>query len=154
MECETGVATSGSSTTLVDSTRLEADDYFNTWVLRVAGGTGLGQTATITDYASGTFTFTALSGGSTPDATTVYYVEPAGNLHPAGVKFDDCVLAACYAETEKQIEEVNEGAVELFYKVNLPYAQKDDGLTRPRKLTRGIRRLERTWNTVTTDHDL
>jgi hypothetical protein len=155
MECETGVATSGSATTLVDTGRLEANDYFNTWILRVVEGVGLGQTATITDYSSnGTFTFTGLSGGSTPDSTTVYYVEPAGNLHPAGVKFDDCVIAACYAEAEKQIEEINEGAVELFIKVNLPFAHKADSLTRPRTLRKSRVVRERTWNTVTTDHDL
>lgn len=162
MRCETGVATGGSPTTLVDSDRLEADDYFNDWVLTVVGGTGLGQTAIVDSYASGTFTFTALSGGSTPDTTTVYYIEPAANFHPAGMKFDDCVMAACYAEAEKQIEEINEGAVELFYKVHLPFAHNLDSLSRPRRLIgkRGYgrntrnRMHDRTWLNVTTDHDL
>ena len=163
MKCETGVATGGTSATLVDSGRLEADDYFNGWILTVVDGTGLGQTATITDYteSSGTFAFTALSGGSTPDTTTVYYVEPASNLHPAGVKFDDCVMSACYAEAEKQIEEINEGAVELFYKVHLKFAHNLDSLSRPRRLVgkRGYgrrtrnRMRDRTWLNVTTDHD-
>ena len=162
MDCETGIATNGTSTTLVDSDRLEADDYFNDWILTVIAGTGLGQTATITGYAesSGTFTFTALSGGSTPDTTSVYYVEPAANLHPAGFKFDDAVLQACLAEAETQIEEMNEGAVELFYKVALPFAHNADSLSRPRRLRpRKLHRRYplnycRTWLNVTTDHDL
>ncbi len=161
MDCETGTADSGSPTTLVDGDRLEADDYFNGWILTVIAGTGLGQTATITDdYAgsTGTFSFTALSGGSTPDTTTVYYVEPAANLHPAGFRFDNHVLAACYAEAEKQIEEINEGAVELFYKVNLGQAHQIDNLSRPRRLlgrrnSRGYY-PQKTWLNVTTDNDM
>lgn len=157
MDCETGTATSGAATYLADTGRAEADDYFVAWVLTIIAGTGLGQTATITAYtgASGKFEFTALSGGSTPDTTSVYYVEPASNLHPAGVKFDNCVLQACYAEAEKQIEEINEGAVELYYKVNLPFAHKMDSRSRPRTL-RSKRTIvrERTWHNVTTDHDM
>ncbi len=151
MDCETGTATAGAATSLTDSGRGEADDYFNGWILTIIAGTGLGETATITDdYASGVFSFTALSGGSTPDTTSVYYVEPASNLHPAGVKFDECILQACYAEAEKQIEEINEGAVELYYKVSLSFAYKMDGRSRPRKLRskRAIVR-ERTWRNVT-----
>ena len=160
MDCETGTADSGGATTLVDGDRLEADDYFNDWILTVIAGVGLGQTATITDYtgSSGTFTFTALSGGSTPTSTTVYYVEPAANLHPAGFRFDNHVLAACYAEAEKQIEEINEGAVELFYKVNLGQAHQIDSLSRPRRLL-GRRNSkgyypQKTWLNVTTDNDM
>ncbi len=137
MDCETGIATGGSSTTLIDTGRLEADDYFKDWILTIIAGTGLGQTATITGYDEGTTTFTftgKLSGESTPDTTSVYYVEPAANLHPAGFKFDDAVLAACYAQAEEDIEEMNEGKVEKFYQVDLLFAHKVDGLSRPRKL--------------------
>lgn len=161
MDCETGIADSGDATSLVDGDRLEANDYFNEWILTVIAGTGLGQTATITGYvgSSGTFSFTGgLSGGSSPDDTTVYYVEPAFNLHPAGFSLDDGVQAACYAEAEKQIEEINEGAVELFYKVHLPNAWRLDGLSRPRTLKSKRRynrvKFKRTWLDVTTDHDL
>ncbi len=157
MDAEAGTATGGGATTLVDSTRTEVDDYFNTWVLTVIAGTGIHETATITDYtgSSGTFTFSALSGGSTPDTTSVYYVEPAANLHAAGVMFDNAIIAACYAEAEKQIEEINEGAVELFYKVHIPQAHVTDSLSRPRKLRgKDAPVRERTWLNVTTDHDL
>ncbi len=138
MRCETGIATGGSATTLVDTTyRLEADDYFKDWILTIIAGVGLGQTATITGYdeSTKTFTFTGkLSGESTPTTTSVYYVEPAANLHPAGFKFDDAIVSACYAQAEEDIEEINEGKVEKFYQVDLLFAHKTDGLSRPRKL--------------------
>ncbi len=71
-------ATEGSATTLVDSDLADdyADDYYNGLILEVLGGTGAGETALVTDYtgASGTFTFSALSGGSTPDTTTEYFI--------------------------------------------------------------------------------
>lgn len=165
MDCETGIADSGGATTLVDGDRLEANSYFDGWILTVIAGTGLGQTATITGYtgSSGTFAFSdGLSGSSSPDSTTVYYVEPAANLHPAGFRFDNHVLAACYAEAEKQIAEINEGAVELFYKIYLAQAHQLDGLSRPRRLlgrrsSRGWPGRQypwRTWLNVTTDNDL
>jgi hypothetical protein len=158
MDCETGIATGGSGTTLVDSTRAEADDYFLGWTLTIIAGVGLGQTATITGYDEGTTTFTfsaGLSGSSTPDTTSVYYIEPAANLHPAGFMFDQAVLQACLAETEVQVEEMNEGALELFYKVDLPLAHKTDGLSRPRKLRSKHQgrypwlHQHRTWHNVT-----
>ncbi len=158
MDCETGTATAGDATSLSDSTRLEADDYFNGWIMTIIAGVGLGQTATITDYtgSTGKFDFTALSGGSTPTTSSVYYVEPAANLHPAGFKFDNAVLAACYAQTEEDIEEMNEGKVEKFYTIDLPFAHKTDGLSRPRKLRprkllryRHPLNYNRTWLDVT-----
>ncbi len=154
MDCETGTATGGTATTLIDTVaRTEADEYFLGWILTIVAGTGIGQTATITDSDEGDTSLTfsgGLSGGSTPDTTSVYYVEPASNLHPAGVKFDDCILQVCYAEAEKQIKEINEGAVELFYKVSLPFAHRADSRSRPRKLRskRAIVR-ERTWHNIT-----
>lgn len=149
MDCETGIATSeDSNTTLIDTTRRkEADNYFKDWILTIIAGTGLGQTATITSYDEDTskFTFTGkLSGETTPDATSVYYVEPAANLHPAGFKFDEVILQACLAEAETQIEEMNEGALELYYKVSLPFAHNIDSLSRPRKLRGRQVRYERT----------
>lgn len=157
MDVETGIATGGSATTLVDSTRLEADDYFKTWILRIVEGAGKGRTITITGYTASTGTFTfATSGAVVPTATSIYYVEPAANLHPAGFMYDDVVLAACLAEAEKQIEEVSAGLVELFYKVHLPQAHLIDGLNRPRSLGNMQRqsRRGRNWLDVTTEHDL
>lgn len=160
MDAETGVATGGSATSLSDSTRGEPNDYFKGWVLTVIAGKGKGESATVTGYtgATGTFTFTALSGGSTPDATSVYYVEPVGNIHPAGFQFDFAVEAAVLAKAEQTIEEINEGLTELYYKVHLPQAHAIDGLSRPRtvgNLNRRCRPMHRRiWANVTTEHDI
>lgn len=74
----TGTATGGGATTLVDSGIADtyADDFFNGYDVYITAGTGVGESATITDYtgSSGTFTFSALSGGSTPDSTTKYTI--------------------------------------------------------------------------------
>ena len=72
----TGTATGGTSATLVDSSRTEADDFFNGYDIYIESGTGIGESATITNFVSstGTFEFTALSGGSTPDTTSAYTI--------------------------------------------------------------------------------
>jgi hypothetical protein len=68
-------ATSGSTTTLVDSKLAGkyADDYFNGLLIRTLAGTGSGQNLVITDYtgATGTFTFAT---ATAPDNTTTYRV--------------------------------------------------------------------------------
>lgn len=73
-----GTASSGSATTLVDSTYAGdyADDYFNDCIIEVIAGTGRGEDALVTDFtgASATFTFSTLSGGSTPDSTSEFVV--------------------------------------------------------------------------------
>ena len=74
----TGTASAGTAVSLTDSDIAGdyANDYFNTYVLRITAGTGEDEYATITDYvgASGQFLFTALSGGSTPDTTSEYRI--------------------------------------------------------------------------------
>jgi hypothetical protein len=138
MRMEMGTATGGSATTLVDSERWEVDDFFNDWIITVRSGTGRGETATVTDYtgSSGTFAFTALSGGSTPDTTTVYTVEPASNLHPAGHQFDDTIVSACKAKAEmdEQDEHMDTAWTEMYHKKALPNAYRLDGRSVPRKL--------------------
>lgn len=73
-----GTATAGAATSLTDSSIAGdyANDYFNTYVLRITAGTGIGEYATVTDYvgATGQFLFAALSGGSTPDTTSEYRI--------------------------------------------------------------------------------
>ncbi|MHA1961905.1 MAG: hypothetical protein ACW99U_16985 [Candidatus Thorarchaeota archaeon] len=169
MLMEMGTATGGSATTLVDSGRWEADDFFNDWIITVRDGTGRGETATVTDYtgSSGTFTFTALSGGSTPDTTTVYTIEPASNLHPAGHQFDEAIRAACkaYAEMDQQDQMMDTHWTDVYHKKALPNAYKKDKRSAPRRLgkmlnrTKGYHRgiddryVGRSYNNVTTDHD-
>lgn len=146
MQLVTGGASSGSTTTLVDSGRTEAADYFNGWVLRIIDGTGKGQTMTVTDFGAGTFTFATAA--VAPDATSVYAVEPAANYHPAGHQFDGAVLDAVRAETEKQFENVLGNYVEYYRQVALPNAQRLDARSAPRKLGPGKIIQERTWTDV------
>jgi len=136
-EIEAGIAESGSSTTLVHS-RLSryADDYFNRWTLTVLSGTGVGETATITDFDQGTgmLTFAALSDGSTPDDTTVYLLEPVTKYHPAGVKFDEAIRYACLAQAEQDVDDVNAGYVEYYNSKALLQAYNLDSRLAARKL--------------------
>jgi hypothetical protein len=162
LQVQGGVATAGAATTLTDTVLTTRgyfpDDYFNGWVITVLGGTGRYQTATVTDWdmSDSKFTFSALSGGSTPDATTVYIVQPSNNYHPAGASFDTTVLGACLAQAVLDLKlDDTSGRVAEFYKVLLPAAQEMD-----RKIAGRSRRLglmtngpsyprERTWNPVT-----
>jgi hypothetical protein len=137
MELEAGVADSGSATTLVDNHLSKyADDYFNNWTLTVLNGTGKGETATITDFDQGTYTltFSALSGGSTPDSTSEYMLEPATKYHPAGAMFDDAVLSACLARAETQIDDVQNNYVEYYHSKALVKAYQLNNKLAPRKL--------------------
>jgi hypothetical protein len=74
----TGTATAGAATYLTDGDIAGdyADDYFNTYTIKVTAGTGEGETATVTDFDGtlGKFIFAALSGGSTPDTTSEYRI--------------------------------------------------------------------------------
>lgn len=146
MHLETGEATGGSNTTLEDTNRAEPDDYFEGWVLRVIDGAGSGQTGLVTDYTAGTFTFEAVE--TAIDDTSVYAVEPAGNLHPAGQQFDSAVLDAAKAESEKQFEDVLGNFVQYYRQVSLPNAHALDARSAPRTL--GPKRVsrERVWENV------
>ena len=55
----------------------QADDYYNTWSIEITGGTGIGQTRTILDYANATdiFTTTVVFNPVT-DGTSVYVLTP------------------------------------------------------------------------------
>jgi len=161
-QIEGGTATGGGATTLIDTSLATAgyfaDDLFNTWILTVLSGTGKGETATITDWvqSTSTFTFTALSGGSTPDTTTVYMVQPASNYHPAGPAFDMAILHACLAQLEMEKSHVSNGWQERFYGLTLPAAhvinaQQKGRARRLGLMTNGPTFLpERTWNDIDT----
>jgi hypothetical protein len=138
MKMESGIATGAGAAYIADNTRSEPNDYFDDWVLTVVNGTGVGETATITNYlgASGEFHFTALSLGTTPDDTTEYIVQPAGNLHPAGHQFDDTVKAACLARTEMESEDIHFDTFwsDYYHKKALPNAYRVDMRSAPRSL--------------------
>ena len=159
-QIEGGTATGGTAATLIDTTLATinsfADDYFNGWVITVLEGTGVGETATVTDWtkSSSTFDFTALSGGSTPDTTTVYMVQPASNYHPAGAAFDTAILHACYAQLEMEQPRISNGWQERFFNLTLPAAhvknnQQKGRLRRLGKMSNGPKfQPERTWNDI------
>ncbi|KKN68763.1 hypothetical protein LCGC14_0447830 [marine sediment metagenome] len=140
MKMESGVATAGSAISLSDSARanVEADSYFNGWIITIIDGTGVGETATVTGYtsSSGKFDFSALSGGSTPTTTSQYIVQPPNNLHPAGHQFDDTVESACLARTEMESQDIHFDTFwsEYYHKKAIPNAFKTDMRSAPRKL--------------------
>ena len=149
MQLEAGTATTGSVTTLADPARLEADDYFNGWTIRIIDGTGVGQSALVTNYtgATGTFEFAAIT--TAPGATSVYMVTPPANLHPAGQQYDNAILWACKAMAETQFENVMGNYMEYYRKVALPGAQALDVRSAPRKLGNTHVDRDRYWNIVT-----
>lgn len=166
LDLESGIADSATTLTLVDGSRLEGDDYFNGWRIKIIDGTGKGSWAYVADYtgSSGTFTVTDWlktngdAGGIDPDADSIYIVEPRNNLHPAGAKFDHVIKSACLAQAEQEFENVVGGYVESYIKKDLLKAYQADARSAPKKLGT-MNKSERTkrlriWNDVTTDHDI
>lgn len=68
-----GVATSGSATTLVNSAKNWTANQWTNYQLRIVSGTGAGQIKTI---VSNTATTLTIGSGATLDATSVYEIEP------------------------------------------------------------------------------
>ena len=56
------------------------------------------------------------------------------DVSPAGMKFDDSVLAACLARAEMELTDVVGGYVDLYNKKDLPKAHKLDGASAPRRI--------------------
>ena len=155
LDGETGIATSGSTITLVDSTQAYrfADDYFKDWVLTILVGTGAGETITLTGSTGSSGTFTFATGPTTPDTTSVYMVEPASNLHPAGIEFDDAIMAACRTMAQMELEDAEgDNWIQDYHRRALPDAHRIDARSAPRRLMRNRDiTYERTWDDVTYD---
>lgn len=144
LRMEGGTATGGSSTTLIDTTRTEPDDYFNGWTLTAVAETGKGSRAVVTDFDKATGVFTVAdwldiedaAGGTDPTTGTIYILEPASNTHPAGFQFDDVIRTACLAKCEMEADDSELGTryIEYFEKVSLPNAHMIDANAAPRKL--------------------
>ncbi len=73
---DSGTATSGSATTLVQSTRTWTTDQWINYQVRITAGTGVGQVRTITDSDGTTLTFAA---GATIDNTSQFVIEGNDN---------------------------------------------------------------------------
>ena len=141
-----GLATGGSGTTLVDSSfaNYYPLDYFkDDWKCYVISGTGRNARGVVTGFTGTSFTVAVAdwlaiddSTASATDATDgdAYYLEPRANLHPAGLRFDQAILAACLAQAEIDEEDVTAGFVEKYVKKALPMAHRIDMRAAPRKL--------------------
>lgn len=161
MDIEGGTATGGAATTLTDTSRTEADDYFNTWIIRIISGTGVGSYAAVTDYDKTTGVFTVAdwlnsdgtAGGTDPTTGSIYVVEPAGNLHPAGAQFDQAIKVACLATCEMEAEDAELGNkyIRYFNDTALPDAYRIDANSAPRTLGNVLDRRPRLrrWENVT-----
>lgn len=68
-----GMATSGSATTLVNSAKNWTVNQWTNYQLRIVSGTGAGQIRTIVSNTANTLT---IGSGATLDATSVYEIEP------------------------------------------------------------------------------
>lgn len=88
-----GTATAGASTTITleaDSDAAAVDDFYNGDTIELTGGTGSGQTATITDYDADTRVVTVDAAWSTnPDNTTTYEITSTKNLKLVTTIIDD-----------------------------------------------------------------
>lgn len=89
---DTAQAGAATSITLA-AADTQADDYYNTMVIKITGGTGSGQEKTITDYVNATKVATVNSAWTTnPDATSTYTIH---NVNSS---------AACY-NTRRQCQD-------------------------------------------------
>lgn len=77
-----GYATSGTGTTLVDSTKNWVPNCWVNYRVRITAGTGLGNEFAITSNTATTLTYTAP--GFTPDATTRYEIMDTFGMATAG----------------------------------------------------------------------
>ncbi len=77
MSYDTGTATSGSATTLVDSTKAWTSSQWVNYQVRITAGTGRGQVRVITANNGTTLTIGA---GATIDATSEYVIEGDENV--------------------------------------------------------------------------
>ncbi len=164
---EAGISSAGATTSLTDSglANLFPDDYYNGWVMKIIDGTGKNSYAPITDYTGLTGVFTVAdwlaidgtAGGIDPSANSAYVLQPAANLHPAGMRFDDQIEGACLAKAEMLVDDLaGRGFVQDWQNSHKPDAYKQDQRSGPRSLgtmnkTGDGRRFirDRTWNDVT-----
>jgi len=165
LNLESGTADSGGDDTLVDGSRSEGDGYFNGWKIEIMSGTGKGSYALVTDYTGATGAFTVADwltvagavDGTNPDANSAYIVQPVNNFLPCGFRFDEAILAACYAKLAMEDEDTDPQMIPAYLKKALPKAYEADARLAPRKLgsmNQRSYRYERTWLNRTTDNDI
>lgn len=167
-----GKATAANATSITDvalATWCPKDDDLNGWVCEIVNGTGRGSYATITDYTGATGVITVAdwlspsgaANGTDPAADSEFIVKPVSPYyHPAGFAYDGVIEAACLAACEiyggDRVFDTHH--TDLFFKVKLPQAREINKRMVPRrlgKMTDGPSQpRERTWNNITTEHDV
>jgi hypothetical protein len=72
----TGTGQAGSDAThiVLAATSNPTNDFYNTFIITITGGTGVGQTRTITDYVGATVTAEVATWAVNPDATSTYSI--------------------------------------------------------------------------------
>lgn len=164
---EASTATGGATTSLTNSNlaNLYPDDYYNGWVMKIIDGTGKNSYAVITDYTGSTGVFDVAdwlaidgtAGGTDPALGSVYVMQPASNLPPMPMRFDDMLEGACLAKAEMLVDDLaGRGFVQNWHDDHKPDAFKEDRRSAPRSLGTmnksgdGRRHLrDRTWNDIT-----
>ena len=168
MKMLSGTATSAGAQAIADTSRTESDDYFIGWTVRVIHGTGKTSYAVCTSYTKATGSFgvadwlneDGTAGGTDPGTDSLYTVEPAANLHPAGFMFDNVIMAACLARAQMETQDAGNNWIQEYRQVTLPEAMRLDSRSAPRNLglmsngPRHYRRRRGTWSDVTTEHDV
>ncbi len=165
-----GLATNGAAAAISNSAlaKIYPDDLYDGWKISVISGTGKGATAIVTSYVGADGEFFVddwlysddTAAAVNPASGSAYYAEPRANLHPAGFRFDQAILAACLAQAEIDIEDVASGFVQKYMKKALPNAHRIDIRSAPKKL--GSMNLQRREyygrrggrSDITTDHDI
>ncbi len=163
LKLEAGEATNGAATAVSDSSlaNIYPDDYFLGWVIKIISGPGKRATGIVTSYvgADGEWFVTdwlypnGTAAATNPNADSVYVVEPVNNLHPAGYRFDEHILAACLVKAEMEFEDIMANYVQQYHQKSLQGAYVIDARSAPRQLgtmnlgQRYVR--ERTWRDIT-----
>ena len=162
-----GAATNGAAAAISDSSlaNLYPNDLYNGWRVSVISGTGKGATALVTDFvgADGEFFVTdwlysdGTAAAVNPAAGSLYTLQPAANVHPAGFMFDNAIEAACKARAQMETGDIGDNWIQEYRQVALPEAWRLDSRSAPRRLgplVNGPRtRRHREFDSVTTDND-
>ena len=136
LRLEAGLATNGAAAAVSDSSlaNIYPDDSFKDWKITIISGTGKGATAIITSYVGADGEFFVddwlysddTAAAVNPASGSAYYLEPTTNLHPAGFRFDEVIVAACLAKAEQLIEDVTTGFYQIYMQKELPMAYRAD----------------------------
>jgi len=162
-----GVATNGAAAAISDSklANIYPDDLYIGWRATVISGTGKGATAIVTSFvgADGEFFVDdwlysdGTAAAVNPAVGSLYIVQPAANVHPAGLRFDNAIEAACKARAQMETEDTGDNWIQEYRQVALPKAHRLDGRSAPRRLgpMTNVRRPRRRefFDDVTTDND-